>query len=129
MQRVQNECEGDERVGKTERGFTRKEKSRRAKKPTVIKPKADKYEMFGADNQKTLAELFVDFFVTLKAVEPMWEKGLVASTYAGRWTCGCSWPLRKYRIGVEDPFASGDNVARAVQRHSAPAVSAPFAAP
>ena len=32
------------------------------------------------------------------------------------------WPLRKYKIGVEDPFASGDNVARAVQRRSAPVV-------
>ena len=122
MQRVQNECEETKELEKPREVSHERKRADAQRNPHVIKPKADKYEMFGADNQKTLAELFVDFFVTLKAVEPMWEKGLVASTYAGRWTCGCSWPLRKYRIGVEDPFASGDNVARAVQRHSAPAV-------
>ncbi len=122
MQRVQNECEETKELGKPREVSHERKRADAQRNPHAIKPKADKYHSYSSGNQKTLAELFVDFFVTLSAVEPLWAKGLVASTYAGRWTCGCSWPLRKYKIGVEDPFASGDNVARAVQRRSAPVV-------
>jgi len=122
MQRVQKECEETKELQKPREVSHERKRADAQRNPHAIKPKADKYHSYSSGNEKMLAELFVDFFVTLSAVEPMWAKGLVASTYAGRWTCGCSWPLRKYKIGVEDPFASGDNVARAVQRRSAPVV-------
>ena len=38
-----------------------------------------------------------------------------ASTYHGTFIVGSSWQAFKYPLGVEDPFAAGDNVARAVQ--------------
>jgi len=72
----------------------------------------------GAANTATLAELLVTFFTHFRSVEPLWKHGLVASTYAGRWVAGAAWAPGRYCVGVEDPFAAGDNVARAVQRRS-----------
>ena len=76
----------------------------------------------GAANTATLAELLVTFFTHFRSVEPLWKHGLVASTYAGRWVAGAAWAPGRYCVGVEDPFAAGDNVARAVQRRSLPKV-------
>jgi DNA polymerase sigma len=118
MERIQTECE-EILILEKPREVSRERKLADAQRdPNQVKPIADSYKNYGVEVKTTLAELFVDFFITLNAVQPMWQKGLVASTYAGRWMCGCSWPLRKPRIAVEDPFASGDNVARAVQRRT-----------
>jgi poly(A) RNA polymerase len=83
---------------------------------------ASRWRGCGADNTATLAELLVTFFTHFRSVEPLWKHGLVASTYAGRWVAGGAWPPGRYCVGVEDPFAAGDNVARAVQRRSLPKV-------
>ena len=77
---------------------------------------------FGAANPATLAELLVTFFTHFRSVEPLWKHGLVASTYAGRWVAGAAWAPGRYCVGVEDPFAAGDNVARSIQRRSLPKV-------
>ena len=77
---------------------------------------------FGATNPASLAELFVTFFTHFRSVEPLWKHGLVASTYAGRWVAGAAWAPGRYCVGVEDPFAAGDNVARSIQRRSLPKV-------
>ena len=89
-----------------------------------VERRAERYRGVGAENSATLAELFVTFFTHFRAVEPLWRHGLVASAYAGRWVAGCSWAPGRYCLGVEDPFAAGDNVARAVQRRSLPKVLA-----
>ena len=87
-----------------------------------VERRARRWRGCGANNGATLAELLVTFFTHFRAVEPLWRHGLVASAYAGRWTAGCSWAPGRYCLGVEDPFAAGDNVARAVQRRSLPKV-------
>jgi len=87
-----------------------------------VERRARRWRGCGAGNNATLAELLVTFFTHFRAVEPLWRHGLVASAYAGRWTAGCSWAPGRYCLGVEDPFAAGDNVARAVQRRSLPKV-------
>ena len=87
-----------------------------------VEQRARRWQGCGSKNNATLAELLVTFFTHFRAVEPLWRHGLVASTYAGRWVAGCSWPPGRYCLGVEDPFSAGDNVARAVQRRSLPKV-------
>ena len=87
-----------------------------------VERRARRWRGCGAGNNATLAELLVTFFTHFRAVEPLWRHGLVASPYAGRWVAGCSWAPGRYCLGVEDPFAAGDNVARAVQRRSLPKV-------
>lgn len=87
-----------------------------------VERRARRWRGCGSGNNATLAELLVTFFTHFRAVEPLWRHGLVASAYAGRWVAGCSWAPGRYCLGVEDPFAAGDNVARAVQRRSLPKV-------
>ena len=89
-----------------------------------VESRAVRWQGCGSNNTATLAELLVTFFTHFRAVEPLWRHGLVASTYAGRWVAGSSWAPGRYCLGVEDPFAAGDNVARAVQRRSLPKVLA-----
>jgi hypothetical protein len=89
-----------------------------------VEQRARRWENCGAANDATLAELLVTFFTHFRAVEPLWRHGLVASAYAGRWVAGSAWAPGRYCLGVEDPFAAGDNVARAVQRRSLPKVLA-----
>ena len=82
----------------------------------AVKYRADKlFVGFGKHNTETLAELFVSFFAQLCAVKGFFRNALNASTYHGRFIVGSSWNAFKYPLGVEDPFAAGDNVARAVQ--------------
>ena len=90
----------------------------------TVEARSQRWQGCGANNPATLAELLVTFFTHFRAVEPLWRHGLVASTYAGRWVAGSSWAPGRYCLGVEDPFAAGDNVARAVQRRSLPKVLA-----
>ena len=82
----------------------------------AVKYRADKlFVGFGKHNTETLAELFVSFFAQLCAVKGFFRNALNASTYHGRFIVGSSWNAFKYPLGVEDPLAAGDNVARAVQ--------------
>jgi hypothetical protein len=48
---------------------------------------------------------------SLGGAAPLWSRGLVASTYAGRWveSTSCWGGHRRFHPGVEDPFAAGDN--------------------
>ena len=87
-----------------------------------VEDRASRWLGCGSENQASLAELLVTFFTHFRCVEPLWRHGLVASTYAGQWVAGSSWAPGRYCVGVEDPFAAGDNVARAVQRRSLPKV-------
>ena len=75
-----------------------------------MEQRAGRWQGCGGNNHATLAELLVTFFTHFRAVEPLWRHGLVASTYAGRWVAGSSWAPGRYCLGVEDPFAAGDNV-------------------
>jgi len=81
----------------------------------AVKYRADKLVGFGKDNTETLAELFVSFFAHLCAIKDLFRNAVNASTYHGTFIVGSSWQAFKYPLGVEDPFAAGDNVARAVQ--------------
>ena len=81
----------------------------------AVKYRAERYIGYGRENKDTLAELFVSFFAQLRAVKDLFKNGLNASTYHGRFIVHSSWQAFKYPLGVEDPFAAGDNVARAVQ--------------
>ena len=82
----------------------------------AVKYRADKYVDFGKDNTETLAELFVSFFAHICAIKKLFSNASSnASTYHGTFVVGSSWQAFKYPVGVEDPFAAGDNVARAVQ--------------
>ena len=87
-----------------------------ARDVVAVKYRAEKvFVGFGSKNTETLAELFVSFFSQLCAVKGFFRNALNASTYHGRFIVGSSWQAFKYPLGVEDPFAAGDNVARAVQ--------------
>ena len=81
----------------------------------AVKYRADKLAGFGKENTETLAELFVSFFAHLCAIKDLFRNAVNASTYHGTFIVGSSWQAFKYPLGVEDPFAAGDNVARAVQ--------------
>ena len=81
----------------------------------AVKYRADKFAGFGKENTETLAELFVSFFAHLCAIKDLFRNAVNASTYHGTFIVGSSWQAFKYPLGVEDPFAAGDNVARAVQ--------------
>ena len=81
----------------------------------AVKYRANKFVGYGKDNSETLAELFVSFFSQLCAIKDIFKNALNASTYHGTFVIGSSWQAFKYPLGVEDPFAAGDNVARAVQ--------------
>ena len=81
----------------------------------AVKYRAEKYIGYGRDNKENLAELFVSFFSELSAVKDLFRNGLNVSTYHGTFIVHSSWQPFKYPLGVEDPFAAGDNVARAVQ--------------
>ena len=81
----------------------------------AVKYRADKYVDYGKDNTETLAELFVSFFAHICAIKKLFRNAVNASTYHGTFVVGSSWQAFKYPVGVEDPFAAGDNVARAVQ--------------
>jgi DNA polymerase sigma len=75
-----------------------------------VEQRSVRWQGCGGSNTATLSELLVTFFTHFRAVEPLWRHGLVASTYAGRWVAGSSWAPGRYCLGVEDPFAAGDNV-------------------
>ena len=81
----------------------------------AVKYRAEKLAGFGKENTETLAELFVSFFAHLCAIKDLFRNAVNASTYHGTFIVGSSWQAFKYPLGVEDPFAAGDNVARAVQ--------------
>ena len=71
MQR-QNECEETKELEKPREVSHERKRADAQRNPHVIKPKADKYEMFGADNRRLWRNsLWISSF-TLKA-EPMGE--------------------------------------------------------
>ncbi|KAG0554366.1 hypothetical protein KC19_12G085500 [Ceratodon purpureus] len=70
---------------------------------------------FGRDNKETLSELFGSFFIKFIAVESLWEQGLCASVFEGKWISKV-WP--KNHLGcmsVEDFAERSQNCARAVR--------------
>jgi len=81
----------------------------------AVKYRANKFVDYGKENTETLAELFVSFFAHICAIRKLFRNAVNASTYHGTFVVGSSWQAFKYPVGVEDPFAAGDNVARAVQ--------------
>jgi hypothetical protein len=40
---------------------------------------------FGRDNKESITQLFASFFIKLLAVESLWEQGLCASPFEGKW--------------------------------------------
>ncbi|XP_024362778.1 protein HESO1 isoform X2 [Physcomitrium patens] len=70
---------------------------------------------FGRDNKETLGQLFGSFFTKFLAVESLWEQGLCASVYEGKWI---SKVWAKNHLGcmsVEDFAERSQNCARAVR--------------
>lgn len=70
---------------------------------------------FGSDNKETLSQLFGSFFIKFVAVESLWEQGLCASVYEGKWV---SKVWAKNHLGcmsVEDFAERSQNCARAVR--------------
>jgi hypothetical protein len=70
---------------------------------------------FGRDNKESITQLFASFFIKLLAVESLWEQGLCASPFEGKWV---SKVWAKNHLGcmsVEDFAERSQNSARAVR--------------
>ncbi|KAI3805569.1 hypothetical protein L1987_28078 [Smallanthus sonchifolius] len=72
-----------------------------------------KFQNYGRRNSETLGELFVSFLIMLASVEDLWQKGLCASPYLGKWTSK-TWDNKIAIMSVEDFMDRTQNVARTV---------------
>ncbi|KAI3794556.1 hypothetical protein L1987_37188 [Smallanthus sonchifolius] len=71
------------------------------------------FQNYGRRNSETLGELFVSFLIMLASVEDLWQKGLCASPYLGKWTSK-TWDNKIAIMSVEDFMDQTQNVARTV---------------
>ena len=67
----------------------------------------------GSKNSASIAELYVSFFASMKAMSSLWSEGLVACPLTADWRVG-NGARGRAMMDIEDPFNVRENVARTV---------------